>query len=52
LELGGPILEGVSGWKSPAGTRGRAPGGGLGAKQEKLKKHCKLYTLGKYFVRY
>ena len=32
----------------PAGFRGRAPGG-AGANPQKLKKHCKLYTLEKEF---
>jgi len=53
LELGGPILEwGLRDESPPAGFRGRAPGGGLGTNPQQLKKHYKLLTLEKYFVRH
>ena len=49
MELGGPILKwGLRDGSPPAKSRGRAPGRGLGMNPQKLKKHCKLYTLEKF----
>jgi len=42
--------EGLGDRSPPPGSRVRAPVGGLAAKPQKLKKHCKLYTFEKYFV--
>jgi len=49
LELRGSNFGGgLEGRKSPGGVlspESGAPGGSLEAKPQKLKKHCKLYTL-------
>jgi len=50
LDLGDQFWKRPGRRTSPSGVRGRAPGGGLGAKPQKLKKRCKLYTFEKYFV--
>jgi len=46
------LWNGSEGWKSPSGVHGQSSWRGLGRSPQKLKKHRKLCTLEKHFVRH